>query len=173
MDINVVLRLIFTLAIYAVVADRGYAAFVKKTSGPVGWRKWLLAVAFAGVLWLGWRQETYLPFLGPAAVPTGALLVSTPDRADASVIVSVSPKASHVVFWGAESSAAVQPNPRAAYGNLTNAGCVAAVSGAATLRFRTPARYRVGVWGRTLPRHVHFREVLAGGMLGRVQTVRV
>ena len=164
-------RLLFTAAIYAVVADRAYAAFIKKTSGPAGWRRWLLMAAAAGVLWLGWRRDTYLPFLGPAAVPTGALLVSTPDRADTTAVVSVNPGASHVVFWAAEQSAAVQPSPRAAYGKLTNAGCVAAVGGQATLRFRRPAPYRV--WGRTLPAHAHYREVLPNGMLGAVKTVRV
>lgn len=171
MDLQIWLRVLFTAAIYAVVADRSYAAFVSKASGPVGWRRMLLAAAAAGVLWLGWRRDTYLPFLGQAAVPAGALLVSTPQRADSSVVVSVSPEATHVVFWAAEQSAAVQPSPRAAYGSMTNAGCVAAVDGFATLRFRTPAPYRV--WGRTVSPHVHFREVFPNGMLGRVQSMRV
>lgn len=120
------------------------------------------------------KRNYYLPFLGDAVYPCGSLMEKTPERADTAVVVSATPNA-NVIFWAAEPSAQIAENPWLAYASYANAGVTKAdAAGRATLRVRSPGRYRVGAMQqRTLPTHIHYRVCTYDGMLSPVKTVFV
>lgn len=152
-----------------VVLDRAYMAFVAKKYNPATWRKAALALAAVGALWLALRRDTWLPFLGEAALPPSTLLVASPTFADASLVVKAPPRAIRCVYWTAANAAdTVAPDPRSAYGKFENGGVAMVIDGQASLRFRKPGAYRV--WGRTKAPHVHYRFVFDDGMAGPIVT---
>lgn len=121
------------------------------------------------------RRDFYLPFLGKAVYPCGALESKVPENADAQVVVRTKPLA-NVIYWASEpSTAAVVDDPWLAYQTGANSGVTRAdADGVAVLRVRRPSSYRVPPFGRTLAPHVHYRTcVHASGMLGPVKTVRL
>lgn len=135
-----------------------------------------LTVAAAIIMFIGSRNF-YLPFLGSTVYPCGSLAEKVPANADASVTVRVKPGA-NVVYWASEPSApTAQPisNPWDAYAMYDNSGVVRAdAQGNATLRFRSPSSYKVGiVMNRTLSHHVHYRVCNYAGMMSEVKTVNI
>lgn len=135
-----------------------------------------LTIAAAIIMFVGCR-DFYLPFLGSTVYPCGSLAEKIPVNADTAVSIKVSPGA-NVVYWASEPSApAMQPisNPWDAYAMYDNSGVVRAdAAGNATLRFRSPSSYKVGlVVGRELKRHVHYRVCDYAGMLSPIKTVFV
>ncbi len=121
------------------------------------------------------RRDFYLPFLGRAVYPCGALEPKVPEKADTQVVVRTQPNA-NVIYWASEpSTAGVVDDPWLAYQTGANSGVTRAdASGMAVLRVRRPASYRVPPFGLTLAPHVHYRTcVHASGMLSPVQTVRL
>lgn len=126
-------------------------------------------VVVACALWLAFQRDYYLSFLGRAVFPAPVLgSNSTPEKADAQVVVSVEPN-SKVIYWAAEAGQH-SADPWTAYGSYTNAGvALADGKGKALLRFRRPRTYSVRT-GRRLPAHVHYRSG-SKGMMGPVQTV--
>jgi hypothetical protein len=135
------------------------------------WVGVLMTLALVSTLVLALRRDTYLPFLGKAAMPLGMLQPSFPAMANAKISVNA-PGATHVIYWAAERDA---PDPYTAYAETSNGGLAAVVGGRATLKFKTPGQYSVGsvVFRRTLPRHVHWRAVYPNGMVSRVETTDV
>jgi uncharacterized membrane protein YuzA (DUF378 family) len=143
-------------------------------------------VGLAG-LYLLFRRDYYLPFLGETVFPCDPLTEKTPEKADTAVEVYVRPNA-NVIFWAADDMTSVKSkeeeskkstteedieNPWKAYMRFNNSGVVRADSkGRATLRVRRPVTYRVPMAGR-LDRHVHYRVCGDNGMLGTVQTVKI
>lgn len=125
------------------------------------------------------RRDTYLPFLGPAAFPCGSLKEATPDGATVAVTVTTGRPQATVVFWAAEPgdshAPADLPRPYDAYGAHRNAGVTRTdAQGVATLRVRRPGPYKVGVQGKRLDPHIHYRLCDGrGGWLERVATVEV
>jgi hypothetical protein len=153
-----------------VTLDRSYMVFWAKRWNPPTWRKVVLVAATLGALWLAFRRDTWLPFLGETVVPPSAFLVSSPDYADVSAVVAVPPGAVRVVYWAALTPAnTVSPSPKIAYGNFENAGVAQVVDGKATLRFRTPGSYRAR-W-KTLGPHVHYRFLYPNGIASDVKTL--
>jgi hypothetical protein len=133
--------------------------------------------AFVGGLYLLLKRDTYLPFLGPAAVPPSLLKdVSAPDGSNVQTTVRVNAvNGSKVLYWGAmpgDPPSSVIATPQLAYKDFTNAGVCVVSKGTATFKFFCPVRYKVP-WGKTLDRHIHYRVVHNNGMLGSVQTVYV
>jgi len=138
---------------------------------------YLHIVVGVAALLLAFRRDVYLPFLGEALVPAGAISLKTPQGANESVTIKTRPGAK-VIYWAAE------PNPSGsekvlaswndAYKTFENSGVVqAAEDGVALLRIRGPPQaYKVPMKGALAP-HVHFRVESTYGMFGRVQTVYV
>jgi uncharacterized membrane protein YuzA (DUF378 family) len=136
--------------------------------------KWVYILYGVAAIPLLFQRDMYLPFLGEAVVPGGALAVKTPQNANDQLTVRTRPGAK-VVYWAAEpnpNQGKDLPTPDIAYDEYENSGVVVADStGHAILRFRgAPQAYTVPVHGRLEP-HVHFRVSESDGMLGRVQTI--
>lgn len=132
-----------------------------------------LVVGFSALIHL-FNRNYYLPFLGDAAWPCGDLVEKVPNDADTSAQVNVKKPGATVVYWASESASTTQPNPWTAYGQNTNAGVAKADSnGLVTLKVRKPASYKVGVFHRELPKHIHYRVCMTPGMISRVETVNI
>ena len=131
-----------------------------------------IILASAAVLYLAFDRDSYLPFLGECVLPTSLLAAKTPQDATFTVNVKAHPGATHIMYWASESGAGLAPNPYDAYGNYSNAGIVNASStGLTTLPVRCPRQYKVQ--GKTLPKHVHYRDVYKSGIAGPVQTIQI
>jgi hypothetical protein len=141
----------------------GYA----NAGGPVMGAVALLA--FVACVWLVMQRSTYLPFLGPAVLPSSVLAERRVPK-NATVIVDIPSKADKIVYWASEPSK-TKPNPWAAYKDFKNSGVVDVTNGIAEVHLRCPGTYVVR--GKVLPRHVHYREVLGSGMMSDVKTVGV
>lgn len=120
------------------------------------------------------HRDYYLPFLGPAAFPCGAMAEKIPLNADVTVTLKVEPNV-NVIYWAAETNDKVVANPWMAYELYSNSGVARAdAAGMATIKVRDPAMYRTpGVFGRRLPRHVHYRTCSNAGMMGPVKTINL
>lgn len=135
----------------------------------------IFALVGIAAIYVGFCRDTYLPFLGETLVPCSVLSEKTPDGANLTKEIIVSPGAK-VLFWAAE-PATEKFNElndwRKAYLEYANAGVTTAdASGRATLRVRKPQPYSVPSKGR-LESHIHYRVCGENGFLGRVQTVFV
>jgi uncharacterized membrane protein YuzA (DUF378 family) len=122
-------------------------------------------------LLLFFRRDTYLPFLGPTIMPTGALNTVVPYGATQEVVIKTQPGAK-VVYWAAEPPTKKTIDTyKEAYGEYKNAGVVIAnASGDAALKIRGNPQEYIVPWKGKLSPHIHFRIVGEDGWMGRVQT---
>ena len=130
----------------------------------------LLLLACVSTLWLVSCRTTWLPFLGPSAMPTSVFRPFAPEDAELEITMEAPPSAVRVVYWASSVRA---DDPVRAYGGYSNAG-VADVdedTGVVVLFVMTPKPYAVG--GSTLAPHVHYRWVTARGMLSSVKTLYI
>jgi len=136
----------------------------------------LILLLIASIFMLAFERNFYLSFLGWSVYPCGSLAEKVPVGANTAIPVKVKPL-SNVVYWASEpTDTTKQPisNPWDAYANYDNSGVVKAdANGNATLRVRAPSSYQVGLFKRTLKKHVHYRVCNQAGMLGEVKTVYV
>lgn len=153
------------------------AAFVSGLVMMMARRNRVVAIV-AGVvvslsaLVLAFRRDTFLPFLGVAALPPTLIKDElTPRNAnvEATIAVPDAPDGARVLYWGARAAKEVRPTPWAAYDDWSNAGVATVKGGKALLRFECPTKYRVPVAGE-LERHVHYR--VCGGAKGLMGPVR-
>lgn len=122
-------------------------------------------------LYLFFKRDTYLPFLGETLVPCGAFSTRTPDNANLEVSVQVAPN-TKVVYWASEPGKEGELNTwDLAYKDYSNAGvAMSDKDGKAILHVRgKPQSYKVPVKGK-IESHVHFRVCGDNGMLGPVKT---
>jgi hypothetical protein len=128
-------------------------------------------VVTVSALLLAFCRDTYLPFLGSAAIPPSLLKDEhAPRNANIEATIAVdAPDGTRVLYWGARPSKELSPDPWAAYADWSNAGIAVVKGGKATLRMECPGKYRVPIQGE-LERHVHFRVSGAKGMMGPVKT---
>ena len=133
--------------------------------------KYLVWAAGLGVVMLATDRTTYLPFLGECALPPTVFRTATPrallQGADQVIKIPAPRGAVHVVWWAAESSAAM---PTKAYGAFTNSGVVDLLPGdtQVMIALSSPVGEYMG-----LPKHVHYRGVYPNGLLGPVKTFRM
>lgn len=118
-------------------------------------------------------RDFYLPFLGDAVIPTGALEEDkTPLGANIETVVKVPPNRT-VMYWAAEPSNSSNKMPWEAYKKYDNSGVTVSNSkGEATLRVRSPQAYKTP-WGKQLKPHIHYRFSRTNGMYSRIETVYV
>lgn len=134
----------------------------------------ILAVVSIAFVYLATGRDAYLPFLGTTVMPT-ALLQPTPAPGNGPrVEIKVRPGVTRVVWWAASapSASASILGPKAAYGDYSNSGVVAAKEGVASIVLKEcPQEYTVR--GKQLSKHVHYREVLEDGLLSPVKTAKL
>lgn len=146
-----------------------YPDLVKKViPGPIVNSVYIL-VGLA-TLYLLFRRDTYLPFLGYSAVPANVFQVSSPKDANVKVIVPVEYGASKVVYW-ATMTGDVVSTPQEGYKGTKNVGVADITGDTVELNVVCPRKYKV--WGKILPRHVHYRFVMDTGILTPVQTAKI
>ena len=130
-------------------------------------------VVGAAAVYVMFDRNTYLPFLGPMVAPCGALQDRVPPGANASVVVTVKPKAK-VLFWAAEqgdSGLKEAVDWQKAYGEYENTGVATAdEQGRVEFKVRRPQSYRVPMRGE-LKNHIHYRECGVSGWMGPIETV--
>jgi len=125
-------------------------------------------------LYLVFKRDSYLPFLGETLLPCAAFGPRTPDNANQEVTITTLPNAK-VVFWASEPKQDASGSDlqmwNVAYNDFSNSGvAIADDKGKAVLHFRgSPQAYKVPIKGIIQP-HVHFRICEKLGMLGPVQT---
>jgi hypothetical protein len=136
----------------------------------------LLTLLTLAALYVGFRRDTYLPFLGETVLPCSLLEEQTPPHADAQVMISGVEPGAKVLFWASEpetNGLAKIKDWRRAYLTFANAGVTTAdEAGHAILRVRTPQPYTVPLKGR-IESHVHWRVCRDGGMIGPVETTMI
>jgi hypothetical protein len=138
--------------------------------------KFISAVVLAAGLWLLFRRDTYLPFLGPAAFPTTAIVPELVPK-DANIQVSIpiagAAAGTKIIYWAAHADdGKVVGHPFDAYSKYENTGVATIKDGLAVIKLHCPARYRVPMQAAPLRRHVHYRLCCEPeGMLGPIQTV--
>lgn len=156
-----------------ILAQLIVAVFVfMATATEFGYRyppQFVVYAAFVSTLFLVTRRTTWLPFLGPAAVPVGILKeTEVPKDSDFAASVKVPKCAVRVMYWG---SIVKSKNPVTAYGGYTNAGIADVKDGMATLILKKPVSYSVK--GFELKPHIHYRWITSRGLLSSVHTVPV
>jgi hypothetical protein len=141
------------------------------TSNEKFFKKTFAFIVFISSLWLIAHRDTYLPFLGYAAIPP-SVFKDTLVSSNANVEVSLPIEAkdgTRVIYWGAKSNAEIQQNPKDAYADYSNAGVTTIQDGIAKIRFHCPSQYKVGP-GYTLKRHIHYRTILENGLVTPIET---
>ena len=134
----------------------------------------LILIAACGAM-LAFDRDYYLPFLGDAVFPTGLLAPNVvPNDADVYVTTRVTPGA-QVVYWASETcKGTCDSTAFEAYADYSNSGvAVADKEGNVTMMVRGPRRYTIPFKDKVLQPHVHYRTVLANGMMSKVHTVPV
>jgi uncharacterized membrane protein YuzA (DUF378 family) len=154
------------------VAGIDVVAAIFGSSKATGARIVYILIGLAALV-MGFRRDTYLPFLGETVLPCSMMPEQVPEHADTEVTVSGLDPGAKVLYWATEPATeglARIKDWRRAYLQFANAGVTTADStGRATLRVRKPQPYTVPIKG-PLPAHVHWRVCGDGGMLGPVQT---
>lgn len=134
--------------------------------------------ALAAALYIGFRRDTYLPFLGETVLPCSLLKEQMPEHADTEVHVSGLEPGAKVLFWAAEPATdglATIKDWQRAYLEFANAGVTrVGADGHVSLRIRKPQPYTVpALLTKRIESHVHWRVCMDGGMLGPVQTTPI
>jgi uncharacterized membrane protein YuzA (DUF378 family) len=133
--------------------------------------RWIYLFVGISTLYLMFRRDVYLPFLGETVLPDGALMPKSPQGANQSVTITTRP-GSKVVYWASEPDPALGKTLKAwneAYQSYENSGvAVADDRGQALLRFRGPPQSYKVPFGVISP-HVHFRVSEGNGLFGPVQ----
>lgn len=121
-------------------------------------------------LYLLFRRDTYLPFLGYTVVPSNAFQAMVPKDANVKVTVPVLEGASKVIYW-ATMTGDVVSSPQEGYRGTTNVGVAEVTGETVELNVACPRQYKV--WGKTLDKHVHYRFIMDNGVLTPVGTVNI
>jgi hypothetical protein len=160
-----------TVLVFVFVTSIMYI-FSKRTDVTV---KVMSIIAFMVAFYLMLQRDTYLPFLGPAAMPLNTLVNEmVPSNANVTHELKFPPNMEgyKILYWGAQPSTTIYANPWDAYASFDNAGVAIVRQGKAVIKFFCPAKYKVPS-GVTLDRHIHYRTCCQRGMLGPVETVYV
>jgi hypothetical protein len=168
---------LYMLVIFLVLLYAMYCGFMCGMNARESiFMRFVSLVVFVMATFLFLQRDTYLPFLGPAAVPSSLFKgVSVPPGSNVETDVVINaPDGTRVLYWGAEPKTGdeVKPDPVTAYGTFKNVGIAVVEKGKVRFRFFCPVKYQVP-WGKTLDRHIHYRLVSEKSMLGRVETVYV
>jgi hypothetical protein len=131
------------------------------------------------VMYFSLNRDFYLPFLGDTVFPTGLLGDNIfPNTSDLTVSVKLKSN-TKIIYWAAEPCEDTQSCNKPimawdAYKNYGNAGITTSnKEGMATIKIRSPQFYKVPFKSEKLSPHIHYREILADGMLSKIKTYKV
>lgn len=136
--------------------------------------KILYVIIGLSALYIMYKKDSYLPFLGNSVIPP-ALPEYSPEKKTLNIEVDISdPNAEKVLYWASNSNDKSFDDYKSAYGNFENSGIVKVNNGKAVLGLSgCPASYKVKKYGiseTTLPKHVHYRVLTNSGMASEVLT---
>jgi uncharacterized membrane protein YuzA (DUF378 family) len=147
--------------------------FVDKIAGPIGLTRPIFILVGLCAIGVMFSRDFYLPFLGQAVVPCGAIKEKVPEGATVGMTVRIRP-GQKVLYWASEPATEKLKTIKRwdeAYLGFENAGVtVADEKGVAVLRIRKPQPYTVPMKGQLQP-HIHYRVCTGGGFIGRVETL--
>jgi hypothetical protein len=147
--------------------------FVDKIAGPIGLTRPIFILVGLCAIGVMFSRDFYLPFLGQAVVPCGAIKEKVPEGATVGMTVRIRP-GQKVLYWASEPATEKLKTIKRwdeAYLGFENAGVtVADEKGVAVLRVRNPQTYTVPMKGQLQP-HIHYRVCMGGGFIGRVETL--
>jgi uncharacterized membrane protein YuzA (DUF378 family) len=127
-------------------------------------------------LYVAFRRDTYLPFLGETVMPCSLVSNREPANADTEVRINGVDPGAKILYWATEPATEGLgriKDWRQAYLDFANAGVTTAdAAGHAVLRIRKPQPYTVPMKG-LLDAHVHWRVCGGDGLLGPVRTTTI
>lgn len=133
---------------------------------------------FAGLMvivigYIGLQRNTYLPFLGPMALPPSLLKDELkPEGAQEVFKVPMNEaNGTKILYWASQTSDKIFEDPWTAYGEYSNAGVSIVKEGEVLLTVNCPASYKVPK--AVLKPHIHYRVVYPKGILGEIKTIYV
>lgn len=170
-----ILLTVINLAISVVYPDYNILLTIVRT--PKNIRILYIIVALLA-LWVGFKRETYLPFLGECVLPPTVLKPGSNVSGDKLVQLEIEVgDAQQIVWWGSQPATGIEPNPDVmkAYGDYMNSGVAKVEKGVAKIAFLCPQEYLVKktLITKHLKKHIHYREVHNNGMLGAIKTINV
>jgi uncharacterized membrane protein YuzA (DUF378 family) len=135
----------------------------------------LYIIMLLSILYLVFKRDTYLPFLGETHTPCSVLQNQEPPGATREVKIAITPN-TKVIYWASEPKNANLEKINSwkqAYQQYQNAGVATSNSdGVAILKVRDPQSYHVPYKGELKP-HVHYRVCGDAGWMGRINTVHI
>ena len=147
--------------------------FVDAVAGPLGLTRPIFILVGLCTIGVMFCRDFYLPFLGQAVVPCGAIKEKIPEGATVGMTIRIRP-GQKILYWASEPATEKLKTIKRwdeAYLGFENAGVtVADEKGVAVLRVRKPQTYSVPVKGKLEP-HIHYRVCMGGGFIGRVETL--
>lgn len=147
-----------------------YIIFNDKVSALL---KLVAFVVLVSLTMVGLSRNTYLPFLGPMAIPSSVLkddMNLVKDGVTFKIPVDMEDN-TKVVYWASQPSKKVFEDPWTAYGDYSNAGVTYVKNKEAVFVVQCPSSYNVKA--QTLKPHIHYRIVYPKGILGEIKTAYV
>lgn len=142
-----------------------YSLMILLDSKSLSISKVFAVIIMIAAIYLGTNRNMYLPFLGYTALPPSLFDKEvTPSGATETLNIKLDnvPNDTKIIYWAATGSKdkdVVKSNPTEAYGDYGNAGVTTVKDNKAVLYFHCPDRYNVGLFQKTLNKHVHYRLV--------------
>jgi len=129
-----------------------------------------ITVGIAAIL-LIIQRNVRLPFLGETVMPPSVFKRSEPSGEKITLkIETPENNISKIVYWASMKQA---DNPRDAYGDFENAGVADVSSNTTEISLNEPSKYKVGLFNRELPKHVHYRFIYKNGWVSEVKTKEI
>jgi len=138
-----------------------------------------IITAFVAIcaIYLATKIDTYLPFLGQTIVPPYLFSheIARTNALNSTELRFKNVKdGTKVMYWAALKNDKQHQNPIEAYGDHSNSGVTTVSNNQATLYFDCPDAYDVGMFNKTLDKHVHYRLIDPdSSMISRVYTQKV
>lgn len=119
-----------------------------------------------------------LPFLGESVLPMTAIADEKyPQNFDSTYELKLKniDDGVKVIYWGAQKDdETIHDDPYEAYDKYENVGIAIVKDGKAILKYIKPVEYKVGMFKKKLPRHLHYRLCCRKNvMLSEVHTINL
>ena len=120
-------------------------------------------------LYLIFKRDTWLPFLGTSVLPGNIVALKKPEHFNMKITVNVKPN-SKIIYWAALGKDKKDQNVEDAYYTYNNSGVVMSDEhGNADLHILEGNGYDTPL--KHIERHIHYRVFYSHGMVGPVKTI--